>query len=244
MQELIKITTEQIGTAHIETVDARELHKFLGSKQNFSNWIRNRIIDYGFQKDSDFIVINKNVGGSEGGRPRDEYYLTINTGKELAMLERNEIGMQVRKYFIECEKRAHQPQKQLSRKELAQMVLDGEEQIQELTTKIEADKPKVEFATTFKASIGCISMGEFSKRLGIKDLGQNKLFEWMRKSGFLINEPHKKKNKHNLPYQRFIDAGYFEIATNDFQTKEGIRTTSTTMVTVKGQIHFEDKLRG
>lgn len=91
-----------------KVVDARELHEFLGSKQDFTNWIKNRIEKYGFVMNEDFSI---NLSKSTGGRPSTDYILTIDTAKELAMVESNAKGRKVRKYFIEVEKRAsNQPQ--------------------------------------------------------------------------------------------------------------------------------------
>ena len=83
-------------------VDARVLHKHLKSKQEFANWIKARIRDYGFKENEDFLT---NLSKSTGGRKAQDYHLTIDTAKELAMLERNEIGRAVRKFFIAEEKK-------------------------------------------------------------------------------------------------------------------------------------------
>jgi phage anti-repressor protein len=100
------------GTLSSETAllcNARDLHTFLGVKRDFSNWIRERIDDYGFIENQDYILLAKN--GEErigrGGHNRKDYHLTLDTAKELAMVERNDKGRQVRRYFIECEKRLH-----------------------------------------------------------------------------------------------------------------------------------------
>lgn len=82
-------------------VDARLLHKKLKSKQQFANWIQNRISDYGFTENEDFLI---NLLKSTGGRKAHEYLLSMDMAKELAMLERNEIGRSIRKYFIAKEK--------------------------------------------------------------------------------------------------------------------------------------------
>jgi phage anti-repressor protein len=88
-------------------VNARALYEFLGSERQFANWIRDRIEKYGFVDGEDYASFNEIVKReSGGGTTRTEYLLTIDTGKELAMVENNEKGRQVRKYFIECEKRA------------------------------------------------------------------------------------------------------------------------------------------
>jgi anti-repressor protein len=89
------------------TVNARELHGFLQSAQDYSNWITNRIKKYGFTEDVDFTVVkgvsNKIIENRRiGGRPTNEYHISLNMAKELAMVERNEQGKQARLYFIEC----------------------------------------------------------------------------------------------------------------------------------------------
>ena len=102
MNELIKLNEQTINNEMVQTVNARELHAFLESKQEFTNWIKNRIDEYGFVECSDFLII---LSKSTGGRPRTDYFLSLDMAKELAMVERNEKGKQARQYFIECEKK-------------------------------------------------------------------------------------------------------------------------------------------
>ena len=102
MNELISLTQSAINGELQQTVNARELHAFLESKQEFTNWIKNRIDEYGFVECSDFLII---LSKSTGGRPRTDYFLSLDMAKELAMVERNEKGKQARQYFIECEKK-------------------------------------------------------------------------------------------------------------------------------------------
>ena len=122
MKTLIPLQEQQINQQSVQTVNARELHAFLEVKTKFAIWITNRIKEYGFVENVDFITFSKNLEkGGEGmditaftensvkvGRPATEYHLTLDMGKELAMVERNEKGRQARHYFIECEKRLHQ----------------------------------------------------------------------------------------------------------------------------------------
>ncbi|MEE9646084.1 antA/AntB antirepressor family protein [Escherichia coli] len=101
------------GTISNETTllcNARDLHAFLGVKKVFAAWITNRISEYEFIENQDYILLS-NLGkqtSGRGGHNRKEYHLTLDTAKELAMVERNEKGRQVRRYFIECEKRLRQ----------------------------------------------------------------------------------------------------------------------------------------
>lgn len=105
MNELIKIEPRQINDHEIQTVNARELHAFLGVGKDFSNWIKDRIEQYEFIENQDFVVFAKIGENPKGGRPAKEYFITLSMAKELAMVERNEKGKQARRYFIECERR-------------------------------------------------------------------------------------------------------------------------------------------
>ena len=91
MNELIKLQSQTIDGNTVETVNARELHAFLESRQEFANWIKSRIADFGFIDNQDFLTILSKT--SNGGRPSREYYITLDMAKELAMVENNEKGI-------------------------------------------------------------------------------------------------------------------------------------------------------
>lgn len=107
--------------------DARELYDFIKSAQEFTAWIKNRIEKYEFIEGEDFLINLSKT--SEGGRPRTEYLLTLDTAKEIAMVENNEQGRRIRKYFIEVEKRARHP-KQMSQAELTAMIAQNQVEIE------------------------------------------------------------------------------------------------------------------
>ena len=88
-----------------KVINARELHKALGNKRQFANWIKQRIEQYKFIEKLDFIKHNNFVIVGNLKRPQIDYYITIDMAKELCMVENNEIGRKIRKYFIEVEKR-------------------------------------------------------------------------------------------------------------------------------------------
>jgi len=105
---LIPVVSQVIGGQSVQTVDARTLHAFLESQQQFSNWIQSRIDTYGFTQDVDFVVKNNFINDETafgGSRKLIDYALTLDMAKELAMVERTPKGKQARQYFIECEKR-------------------------------------------------------------------------------------------------------------------------------------------
>ena len=109
MNELIQVAERQIGDGAIQTVNARELHAFLGVGKDFSNWMKGRIEQYGFVENQDFVFdspVLANQTGRGGDRRSKEYHLSLDMAKELSMVERNDKGKQARLYFIECERRA------------------------------------------------------------------------------------------------------------------------------------------
>lgn len=101
--ELIPVVSAVIGGEPVSAANARELWKFLESKRQFSNWIKDRIRDYRFVEDQDFTV-NKIVNGHRGRFAPIDYFITLDMAKELAMVENNERGRAARRYFIEVEK--------------------------------------------------------------------------------------------------------------------------------------------
>ncbi len=88
-------------------INARELHEKLGSKRRFTDWIKQRIGKYNFLENQDFVTFHKFVKRGENnlGTKLIEYYITIDMAKELCMVENNEIGRKIRRYFIEAERR-------------------------------------------------------------------------------------------------------------------------------------------
>lgn len=107
-----------------------------------------------------------------------------------------------------------------------------------LLDRIEEDKPKVAFVDAISESVDSINMGDFSKLVKDEDVfdgGRNKLFQWLRESKYL--------NKDNIPYQRYIEQGIFEVKESTYKTPYGTKISITTLVTGKGQIYLIEKLR-
>jgi phage anti-repressor protein len=126
--QLVPVFTGEVRGVEQLLCNARELHKFLNVGRVFATWIKGRIDEYGFtenvdyfllpnfgkQKEDDILVIKQEDGNftkfseksGRGGQNQKDYILTLDMAKELAMVEKSEIGRQVRKYFIECERRS------------------------------------------------------------------------------------------------------------------------------------------
>lgn len=104
-QELIPTAASQIAGQETPTVNARDLHTFLEVGRDYTNWIKDRIGEYNFNENEDFVVFAEIGENPKGGRPKKGYHITLDMAKELAMVERTEKGAQARKYFIEVEKK-------------------------------------------------------------------------------------------------------------------------------------------
>ena len=111
MEEDLKVIEGEIvsvyeGKNGEKLINARELHKELGNKRKFADWIKQRIEQYDFVENVEFICFHKFVKANKyGNKSLKEYYLTIDMAKELCMVENNMKGKILRKYFIEVEKR-------------------------------------------------------------------------------------------------------------------------------------------
>lgn len=104
--QLIPVFAGEMSGASVQLVDARLLHSFLEVANHFREWIKDRIADYGFQENQDYLSFAEKSAKPQGGRPTIEYHITIDMAKELSMVERNDKGKQARRYFIEMERRA------------------------------------------------------------------------------------------------------------------------------------------
>lgn len=104
LQEMKKLPIKIKEKDGCQVIDARELHNYLEVGRDYSNWVKGRIKEYGFIENEDFEVFAQIGENSKGGRPAKEYAITLDMGKELAMVEKNEKGREARKYFIAVEK--------------------------------------------------------------------------------------------------------------------------------------------
>lgn len=122
-QQLIPVFNGALAGQQQQLCDARDLHQFLNVGRDFSTWVKERIEQYGFIEGEDFSpILAKSFGGEvdvcspdsgskterRGGHNRTDYHLTLDTAKELAMVENNEQGRQVRRYFIAMEREARE----------------------------------------------------------------------------------------------------------------------------------------
>ena len=213
------------------TVSGRELHEALEVETPYHKWFP-RMCEYGFAENEDFWT---NLSESTGGRPSTDHQLTIPMAKEICMLQRTEKGKQFRRYFIQVEEAWNSPEMVMKRAlEIAN------KRVHELQTKVEQDKPKVLFAQAVETAKTSILVGDLAKILkqnGV-NTGQKRLFEQLRSEGYLI----KGGSSHNMPTQRAMEMGLFEVKESTINNPDGsIRVTRTVKVTGKGQVYFVNR---
>ena len=124
---------------------------------------------------------------------------------------------------------------------LATQLKEERERRQTAERTVEIQRPKALFAEAVETSTNSVLIGELSKiiRQNGVDIGQNRLFNWMRDNGYLIR---KRGESYNLPSQKSMDLGLFEIKKRTVNNPDGsIRTTRTPKVTGKGQVYFVNK---
>ena len=218
MSQLIKIT-ENKGN---QVVSARDLHEFLEVDTQFRTWI-DRMLEYGFIENQDFTKANIFVRGNEA----KDYALTLDCAKEISMLQRSEKGKQARQYFIQCEKQLKTGINQISRKELALMVIQQEEQLELLEAENNKLRPRSEFVDKVFATDELIKMSEVAKLLDLP-FGRNILFRKLREKGILF------KNS-NEPKQDLVAKGYFKLKEITIKRPDDtLKIEMQTLVTQKG----------
>jgi anti-repressor protein len=237
MEQIIKIT-EQDGQ---QTVSARDLHTFLNSKKDFSDWIKHRIKKYGLVENQDYTIVAPLNGGAGngaalGGFNKQEYALTMDAAKELAMVEGNAKGKQARQYFIACEKALKDTQpKVLTTRELAMLVLKAEDEkeqalieLNQANETIQKQAPKVEYVNKVLASDTTYNTTTVAKELGMGAQSLNKkLYE---KGIQYLNDDHW------VLYAQHQNKGYTVTRTHHFYDSEGKpRTSLQTVWTEKGR---------
>lgn len=106
--DLIPVAPGQIGRHQTSVVSARTLHGALGVGRDFTTWIKSRVSQFGFVAGEDYTIVENLrspvlMSAKSRQQVAHDYLLTLDTAKELAMVERNERGRAIRRYFIRCE---------------------------------------------------------------------------------------------------------------------------------------------
>src|SRR5699024_3186260 len=232
MTETIKVKTKE----NVQVVSDRDLHEVLGVKTRFSQWAKQNFKH--FRENSDFssVVTTTQQNQYGGTKELQDYALTIEMAKHIAMMSGTDKGYEIRDYFIKVEQAWNSPEIVMKRAlEIAN------KKVEQLKLENKKMQPKALFADSVAASHTTILIGELAKILrgnGI-NIGANRLFQWMRDKGYLIS---RKGTDYNMPTQRSMNLGLFKIKESTITHSNGsVSISKTTKVTGKGQQYFINK---
>lgn len=229
MNELFKVVYDDNRI----TLSARELHGFLEVTERFSNWF-DRMNQYGFIENHDYLGCK--VFNTQAHQELQDYQITLEMAKEIAMIQRSEKGKEARQYFIQLEKKWNSPECVMNR-----ALEYSKQQVEKLMLENLEMKPKALFADAVSASKTSILVGDLAKLLKQNgyDTGATRLFKRLRDEGYLCK---RKGSEWNMPTQKSMDLGLFEIKVSTHIDGNGVNiTTRTPKITGKGQIYFVNK---
>lgn len=238
MNELIKVD------ADAQVVSARELHEALGVEKRFSAWFETN--SQGFVEGEDFTsVLSGTVVNNGAHRELQDYNLSVDMAKHICLMSRTDKGKACRQYLIDVEKAWNTPEQVMARAlKIANQTIDSlKENNIKLIKANERMKPKEIFADAVATSKTSILVGDLAKLICQNgyQIGQKRLFDWLRNNGYLV----KSGSSYNMPMQRYVEQGLFEVKESNVQNPDGsVRTTRTTKVTGKGQVYFVNKFLG
>lgn len=214
--EIVKVNYENERA----TVLGRDLHEALEIKTRYNDWFP-RMCEYGFVEGVDFYSF---LSESEGGRPAQDHQLTIEMAKEICMIQRNEIGKEIRQYFIQLEKAWNSPEQVMSR---ALRIAD--ETIKNLKIEMKQLQGKADYFDSLVDRNLLTSFRDTAKEFKIKE----KFFiKWLIDNKYIYRD-----NKNSLrPYAQYStgEKKYFEIKEYKTDKFSGIQT----LITPRGRETF------
>ena len=224
MNELLKINTTDSERI---TVSARYLYEFLEATERFNSWF-DRMKQYGLTEGEDFNPLKslrvQTEGNREVQREVDDYQLTIDTAKQIAMLQRNEKGTQARKYFIQVENAWNSPERVMARAlTIANKTIE--------TLKIENSelKPKADYFDNLVERNLLTNFRDTAKELGLR---QTDLINNLIEDGYVYRD-QKSKLK---PYAKYGKTGKGLFELKEFSKNE--HSDVQTLITPKGRETF------
>jgi phage anti-repressor protein len=225
-------------------VDARDLHARLEIGKVFGAWIKDRIESAGFVENEDYSVCFPKseskecgvAGKGRGGHNAVEYKLTLDTAKELAMLERTDIGRRVRKYFIRCEKElAKRPiataldfsdpltaarlyiEAEEGRRTALVLVDKQERELELKDVEIGEKDSRIDLLTSkVEAPVKCQTLTQFAKATeAVLGMTPPLLFRYLRDAGVLGSQEANGKNRTNVVLAPWNGKGLFQTVVHD-----------------------------
>lgn len=224
-------------------VSARDLHQQLNIRTQYTKWFE-RMKEYGFTENEDFKAISHKRLTAQGNETTYiDHEISIDMAKQICMIQRTPEGKAVRQYLIDLEKAWNTPEQVMARAlKLANKTIDS---LKIDNSKLIEDnhrmKPKEIFADAVATSTTSILIGDLAKLIkqnGV-DMGQKRLFLWLRENGYLIK---RNGSDYNMPTQKSMDMNLFEVKESTINNPDGsVRINRTTKVTGRGQQYFINK---
>ena len=240
MENKIKITTSNgelvVSSRQVAENFGKEHSKVIRSIEGIANF-----------GDTQGMFHKASYVNEQNGQEYKEYLMNRDGFSLLVMGFTGKEAMAWKLKYIEAfnamEKKLSKPQltltEQMAQGLLAaqQLLSEKNKQVEHLTATIEQQKPKVIFADAVSASKTSILIGDLAKliRQNGVEVGQKRLFEWLRQNGWLM----KSGNSKNMPTQRGMEMKLFEVKEGSYVDSNGVNVvTKTTKVTGKGQQYF------
>lgn len=228
--ELLPVEFRPLAGASVQTVNARDLHAFLGVARDFSNWIKDQLERARLTQGRDFEVFAEKGENPTGGRPRTDYFLTLDAAKHVAMMAGTDKGFEVRDYFLECERRAKDPMYLLnSPSAMRGLLLVYTEKVLALETTVAEQAPKVEGFDRIANAEGSFCLRDAAKALNIPPMRFNRALQAMRWIYRRVG------NGTFVAYQDKLQAGYLTAKITTHLGSDGTdRVAEQARVTAKG----------
>lgn len=224
MNELLKINTTDSERI---TVSARDLYEFLEATERFNSWF-DRMKQYGLTEGEDFNPLKslrvQTEGNREVQREVDDYQLTIDTAKQIAMLQRNEKGTQARKYFIQVENAWNSPERVMAR-----ALTIANKTIETLKIENSEMKPKADYFDNLVERNLLTNFRDTAKELGLR---QTDLINNLIEDGYVYRD-QKSKLK---PYAKYGKTGKGLFELKEFSRND--HSDIQTLITPKGRETF------
>ena len=251
LEKKLRVIFESESGGEEFPVSGRALHDFLDVNERFNDWIP-RMLEYGFIEGQDFY---SKISKSTGGRPARDYWISLNMAKQIAMIQRTNLGRLVREYLIWAEgqyRKEHQPsyeihdpierakrwiQEQEAHKAL---IKKKDTEILELNTQLEEQEPLVQLGSAISRNDGEQTIQDFGRAMiaaGIKNLyvpnriknGPNNIYRWLTYRKYIF-----KRGNDYRAMAEYVQQGLFRNSTGPLETCSFSRLSNTVLVTGKG----------
>lgn len=234
MNEIINVT---LNNNHEPIVSARELHKELNVKTRFSLWVEQnfKILEEGYDFTS---VVGTTVVNNGAVREVQDYALSLDAAKNLAMVSKTDKGKEVRQYFIQIEKDFNSPEKIMARallmadKKITHLTMENTQ----LQLELQEAQKQARYLDVIIESKGALRVTQIAADYG---MSANKFNKTLAELGV-----QHKVNGQWILYKKHMGKGYTDSHTFDYQDKNGhTRANVTTTWTQKGRLFLYELLK-